>query len=317
MLVNRISLRSRAGPDLLHCEAADSNFRVYNLSKLVEMGKIWVFSSLRSPFLVKIPFPRQRKMLTCWILFLFTSLSSALQEILQHLCVLFIPCVNGVQYHQTCCLDKQQGFADCVSVIFSFLAVFDFFQFVGMSILSVQVWTTLGFICLHSLLQQLMGSCLSQSPQKRVADSPACRGTGRKPQPEFKQTVLRERRLLPECRQGSGGRWVRHCLRLCLYLCHTLNKSNPDLYKTQSQALKHGLSGSHCAKLWANKRVGVCRKVAASESGSRQRSSHEDASAARIFPRRPLSPAPGDGSAPSRHWLLAASLRVFPLFLLS
>lgn len=56
MLVNRISLRSRAGPDLLHCEAADGNFGVYDLLKLVEMGKIWVFSSLRSPFLVKIPF---------------------------------------------------------------------------------------------------------------------------------------------------------------------------------------------------------------------------------------------------------------------
>lgn len=61
MLINRISLRSRAGPDPLRCEAAEGNFRVYDPSKLVEMGEIRVFSSLRSPFLVKIPFPLQKE----------------------------------------------------------------------------------------------------------------------------------------------------------------------------------------------------------------------------------------------------------------
>lgn len=51
MPADRISLGSRVGPDPLH-----SNVRVYDLSKLVEMGEIQVFSSLRSPFLFKIPF---------------------------------------------------------------------------------------------------------------------------------------------------------------------------------------------------------------------------------------------------------------------
>lgn len=51
MPADRISLGSRAGPDPLQ-----SDVRVHDLSKLVEMGEIEVFSSLRSPFFFKIPF---------------------------------------------------------------------------------------------------------------------------------------------------------------------------------------------------------------------------------------------------------------------
>lgn len=54
MLINRIFLRSRTGANPLPCETADTSTEyIYDVSKLVGMGKTPVFSSLRLAFLVK------------------------------------------------------------------------------------------------------------------------------------------------------------------------------------------------------------------------------------------------------------------------
>jgi len=75
-------------------------------------------------------------MLTYWIFLLFTFLFCSSGNPKASLYFAH-SCVQRVQYHKTRCVDKQQGFADEVVVIFSLSAALDFFQFVGMSILSV------------------------------------------------------------------------------------------------------------------------------------------------------------------------------------
>lgn len=131
MSADRVPLGSRVGPDPLH-----SNVRVYDLSKPVEMGEIRLFSSLRSPFLFKIPFHLPKESVDP-LDFIFSRLPPFCSpgNPAASLCSVH-PRADGVQDRGRCCLDEQQSFAGRVSVVFSFLAAFDCFQFVGMSILS-------------------------------------------------------------------------------------------------------------------------------------------------------------------------------------